>query len=233
MPALIAIIADLLEGMAMKEIIAKFGKQFLKSLGRKFAGSISPKQIAKMLKSGIDPTKVFKSLKSMEKGHFDNLMKHLQQKGMKENDVVEFMFNFEGQMKLSSSFLQYGLFTIDKNNKNTGKLILAISGKEYDFGRVKSSLWLAMVQAKGINGTGAGSVLWNTLWRHKRTNSLSTGGVAGSIDNLIKNNRRVNLQIARNTKYINKLKQKTQRSGKVVFTTRKRLRVPKGFKYLK
>ena len=86
---------------------------------------------------------------------------------LNEKAQFEILNNYDGQIGLSSSFLQYGIFFKKGDDGFEGELILAMSGKEYDFGLVPTRIWLAMVQAKGSNGSGAGSVLWDTLWKNR------------------------------------------------------------------
>lgn len=103
------------------------------------------------------------------------------------NQFNDKLFVFTNRKRLlSSSFLLYGIMQINKEKEDSGTLILGFPNKEYNFPDFPLSIWILMVQQKGTHGSGAGSVLWNTIWYSKRTKSLLTGGVAGSPEKLKK-----------------------------------------------
>ncbi len=199
------LIAGLLEDAEFAKVAQKAfkgvkyrGKDIVELLLKDSKGELSKDYIKKVGKK-----KLIDNLKKMAPADLTKLLEGIKGKQVKESDTVELLLNFDGQLGLSSSFLQYGIFQLNHNNKNEGNLTLAIDGKEYDFGTVRTSIWISMVQAKGKHGSGAGSVLWNTLWYKKRAKTLSTGGVAGTVKNLIKSRKSIYAQLARNQKYIN------------------------------
>lgn len=190
----------------------------------------SKAKVKSMLKLGIKNPKTL--LKGLKNNQMSQLLDLLKKNNFNEKKQFEIINNFKGQIGLSSSFLQYGIFI--KKGNFSGELFLSMNGKLYDFGLVPTSIWLAMVQAKGMNGTGAGSVLWDTIWKNRRTLSTSTGGVRGSREQAIKARRRVFAQIARNQKYLKR--QVRQRQAPIATIARKmsvqrKPKLPKGFKW--
>lgn len=178
----------------------------------------SKAELKKILTLGVkNPFGVLKSLKKGELSQFLDILNSFKGNESKQFEIIN---NYEGQVGLSSSFLQYGIFFKKGNDGFSGDLILSMNDKEYDFGLTPTRIWLAMVQARGINGSGAGSVLWDTIWKNRRTLSESTGGVRGSKENLTKARQRIYLQIARNQKYLNS---QLQRQGKTNYAIKQKV----------
>ncbi len=184
-------------GKLFKNEIKKFGRQFnperlIKNLIPGYQlKKLTPERLVRKLKSKLNPQELSKLLDMIRKRN-----------NGRENTNVDLLINYEGAIKLSSSFLQYGIFETTGNDPNEGKLTLAIDNKEYDMGIVKARIWIAMTQAIGKNGSGAGSVLWDTLWYNKRRTSLDTGGVVKSIERMVARRKSTLIQVARNQKYI-------------------------------
>lgn len=76
---------------------------------------------------------------------------------------------------LSSSWIQLGMFETVNKAARTGNLTIMINSDNnpkqlwygpYTYPGIKIEIWELMQQAKGKNGTGAGSVFWR-YWLHK------------------------------------------------------------------
>ena len=70
-------------------------------------------------------------------------------------------------VNLSSSWLQAGIWEITSRNKVMGSLTIKIKNypKIYTYPIVPYQVWVAMKNAKGSNGSGAGSAFWK-FWLH-------------------------------------------------------------------
>ena len=203
---IIGILINFLESEEVKGVIEGALKTATKEFQKKSISAIIPniqRQIqAKRLTTG-SLKRIIKKLPKKHRRKFAETFHDYVKKNGKGDTKLEFMLNLDdSKAKLSSSWLKYGIFKINPNNKNEGHLWLGIGNKEYDMEIVKTSIWLAMLSANGKNGSGAGSVLWDTLWNKKRTKSLSTGGVRGSRKARIEAQRLINLQIARFTRQL-------------------------------
>ncbi len=214
------LLGALVEDKSLKEIFGKIFRAEIKKFGRQF----NPANVLKNNVLGFDVKKIkpdilFKKLKRLTPKELNKFFDSVRKQNKNNKNQVDMFVNLSGQITLSSSFLQYGIFLIEEDNIDKGKLTLAMGGKEYDFGIVNTRLWLTMVEASGKNGSGAGSVLWDTIWYNKRRASLNTGGVAGSIEKLIKRRRITFLSTARNQIRLNKFAK--QNPGKRLRIARK------------
>lgn len=188
---------DILEGKEASEFLIKFGK--------KLFNTTDIAKASKAIKS-LKSKGIYSNIKKLAPKELKQLIKEVSQYQERTNRKKDLFINdFNTEKELSSSFVEYGIFHPHKNNEVMGTLIISIDGKEYATPNVKTSIWLAMVSATGMNGTGAGSVLWNTIWYYKRTTSKITGGVYGKKEDLQKARKIVNLTVARHQKRLNAL----------------------------
>lgn len=210
----------------------KFFKHLFESEIKKFGSAYNPKALLEGAFKEIPVSQLYQKFNSLnskvKKDLFDRFNAFNKGKESEQEKVEFVLFDENEKVSLSSSFLEYGIFTYQGKDIYKGHLILAMSGKEFDFGEVRTAIWASMVQATGSNGTGAGSVLWNTIWWTRRTKSKATGGVAGTVENLIKRKRQIYAQIARNTKTLHTAKsaqmaERAQQVKQAMFSRRARV----------
>lgn len=206
----------ILTAFAEEETLSVVFQKFFKGEIRKIGSSFNPRNLLKNNIPGwsirnISNRSIMSRLnRRLTPTELRQLLDILKKKNEGESEQIDLFFNFEGKIKLSSSFLEYGIFEYNKD-KQSGKLWLSIDGKEYSIGDTPTRIWLTMTQATGTNGSGAGSVLWDTLWFDKRTKTLKTGGVAESRENLNKRRQTTQLKSARAQRLINVKQKKANR----------------------
>lgn len=118
----------------------------------------------------LDPKMIFKAIQRANEKEINQLLKEInllnkdeRNKALKSLNVTEAI-----PISLSSSWIKKGQF-LQKANSINGTMILWIQSDKdpkhrwygpYVYPHIDKQLWLLMKEAKGKNGTGAGSIMW-------------------------------------------------------------------------
>lgn len=168
----IEIIVNIMEKKAAEKAYAKIFLQLYKKyeqykkLKSLYAAIKDPKQwlrllskatkkeletIAKVTKE-LDKYTETKSYYKLDKGEYDK----------KNQELTNELEGKGNWVKLSSSWLEAGIWEQTNRNKVMGSLTIKIQNypKQYTYPIVPYQVWVAMKNASGRNGTGAGSAFW-------------------------------------------------------------------------
>ena len=136
-------------------------------------------KIEKENNNPIDNSKLNDLVKEINKTQND--IKKVKDKRNRDRNVVNLRISGNKRL-LQSSFLEWGIFIPTRDVEFSesvkiapkyiryGNITLSIKGRQYFYPGFPQEVWINMIEAKGREGSGAGTVLWDTFWYKKRSN---------------------------------------------------------------
>jgi hypothetical protein len=203
---------------------------FLKKANKVISNSNIEKSLNKFItKSGFKtPQSLFDNLFSDPTGVAENIANFNKEQKQAFKELVDLGTDQEDDHSpLSSSWLTYGVYENISPDGRSGNLTLTTkTGRSYTYFSVSRQIWEAMKQAKGKNGSGAGTIFWALyLRKYRKSASLQKQALAFKLAGIQPSKQEVGFKLS---KVITKQAKKTlsnQKLNKVKLT----YKIPKQF----